>query len=126
VYSVACSEIAVAARITPTGWAPLPEDCALRAATAISLHATEYTDFTLADFAAYEGAALLVDLLKAADALDRYRLPLTRWWPDTTRLRHQPPPWLPSHAHHLVVTTETARLDGTDLQRAFRDSPGER
>ncbi|MER6171831.1 hypothetical protein, partial [Streptosporangium sp. NPDC001681] len=56
-----------------------------------------------------EGA---VDLLKAADCLDRYRLPLTHWWPDPSYLRITVPSWLHAVAFDLVVRSEQARFDG--------------
>ncbi|WP_051713141.1 hypothetical protein [Spirillospora albida] len=61
----------------------------------------------------------LVGLLRAADALDRYRLPLARWWPDLSRLTVQVPTWMPPLAHRLVVLTEEARLDGATPETAL-------
>ncbi|MGW2199115.1 hypothetical protein ACWCSH_43130, partial [Streptosporangium sp. NPDC001682] len=57
-------------------------------------------------------ARLPVDLLKAADCLDRYRLPLTHWWPDPSYLRITVPSWLHAVAFDLVVRSEQARFDG--------------
>ncbi|MFE9846560.1 hypothetical protein [Streptomyces goshikiensis] len=82
------------------------------AAIAIALHNLPYEAFRPAQHAAYRRAPQLTDLLKAADCLDRYRLPLARWWPDLTHLRVTVPAWLPPFAHGLVVHSERARLDG--------------
>ncbi|MFJ9440816.1 hypothetical protein ACIRRH_02965 [Kitasatospora sp. NPDC101235] len=60
------------------------------------------------------------DLLKAADALDRYRLPLTRWWPDPSRVRLSVPAWLHPLAHDLVVHSEQARLHGAPDTQALK------
>ncbi|MFF3316719.1 hypothetical protein ACFYV5_14555 [Streptomyces sp. NPDC003035] len=83
-----------------------------RAATAIALHDVSYDTFTGPQRRAYRASPHLVDVLKAADCLDRYRLPLRRWWPDTSRLRIPLPGWLPATAFALVVRSERARLDG--------------
>ena len=50
-----------------------------RAAEAIAVHDVPYDRFTARQERAYMRAPHLVDILKAADCLDRYRLPLQRW-----------------------------------------------
>lgn len=89
------------------------------AATAIGLHDIPYAAFTPAEHRAYQQAGLLVDLLKAADCLDRYRLPHMRWWPDPSHLRIAIPDWLHRVAFDLVVRSEQARLDGTPHHKAL-------
>lgn len=87
------------------------------AITAVALHDVPHEAFTGKQERAYQRHQVAVDLLKAADALDRYRLPLARWWPDLPRLRLQVPAWAPLLAHDLVVGSEQAVLDGaTDAQ----------
>ncbi|MER8103011.1 hypothetical protein [Kitasatospora sp. NPDC094016] len=94
------------------GTAPTPE-----ATTAVALHDVAHHAFTDDQTSAYRRHQDAADLLKAADALDRYRLPLARWWPDPSRLRLPVPVWLHPVAHDLVVHSEQARLDGaTDTQ----------
>ncbi|MFJ3584628.1 hypothetical protein ACIPPS_20710 [Streptomyces sp. NPDC090127] len=83
-----------------------------RAATAIALHDVPYERFTGPQRRAYRAAPHLVDVLKAADCLDRYRLPLRRWWPEVSRLRLALPDWLPAAAFALVVRSERAHLEG--------------
>lgn len=90
-----------------------------RAAQAIALHDVPYDRFTAWQKHAYRDAPHLVDVLKAADCLDRYRLPLQRWWPDLTRLRIPVPDWLPPAAFALVVRSEQAALDGATHHRAL-------
>lgn len=90
----------------------LPAAVLRRAATAIALHDVPYDRFTGLQQRSYRASPRLVDVLKAADCLDRYRLPLKRWWPDTARLRIPVPDWLPPAAFALVVRSERARLDG--------------
>jgi hypothetical protein len=51
--------------------------------------------------------------------MDRYRLPLTRWWPDPSRLRIAVPDWLHPHAFDLVVRSEKARLEGATHNQAL-------
>ncbi|MEU6331543.1 HD domain-containing protein [Streptomyces sp. NPDC047049] len=81
-------------------------------AAAIAVHNRPYDAFAPGQRDAYQHAPHLTDLLKAADCLDRYRLPLSRWWPNTTHLRLTIPAWLSPFAHGLVVHSERARLDG--------------
>lgn len=83
-----------------------------RAAEAIAVHDVPYGDFTAQQKRTYEASPHLVDVLKAADCLDRYRLPLQRWWPELTHLRTPVPNWLPPAAFALVVRSERAVLDG--------------
>ncbi|WP_256178064.1 hypothetical protein [Kitasatospora aureofaciens] len=87
--------------------------------TAVYLHDHPYDAFTDDQARAYRRSSLLVDLLKAADALDRYRLPLARWWPDLSRLRVAVPAWLLPIAFDLVLHSEQARLDGAAHREAL-------
>ncbi|WP_236654594.1 HD domain-containing protein [Streptacidiphilus anmyonensis] len=82
------------------------------AAAAVALHDVPYCRFTPAQEADYARARQLTDLLKAADCLDRYRLPRADWWPDTSRLRIEVPAWLSRFAFDAVVRSERARLNG--------------
>ncbi len=81
------------------------------AAVAAQLHEIPYAMFSLADATAYQRAAQLVDLIKAADALDRYRLPKLKWWPDAAHLRVDIDP-LREFAFDLVVRSESAHVRG--------------
>ncbi|MFC9228318.1 hypothetical protein ACFTZI_05010 [Streptomyces decoyicus] len=84
------------------------------AATAVRLHDVPYDAFTPDDLADYARARHITDLLKAADALDRYRLPKLSWWPDHSRIRTAAfLPLCPS-AFELVVASEAAHLAGID------------
>ncbi|UWM52283.1 hypothetical protein N0X72_26530 [Streptomyces carpaticus] len=100
----------------------LPPEPLGRAVLAVSLHDIPHEAFTPEQADAYRQAPHLVDLLKAADALDRYRLPLTRWWPDAARLRITVPPWLHPLAFDLVVESEGARLDGADHHQSLHQA----
>lgn len=97
----------------------VPEPALHRAAIAIGLHDVPYDAFTAAQDHAYRQAQHLVDLLKTADCLDRYRLPLARWWPDISRLRVPVPDWFHGLAVDLVLRSEKARLDGADQRDAL-------
>lgn len=83
-----------------------------RASTAIRLHDVPYGAFTPAD-EAEAGASLVSDLLKAADALDRYRLPKLSWWPDPAQVRADAFEGLRSTAFDLALRSEVLRLSGT-------------
>jgi hypothetical protein len=85
-----------------------------KATAAIRLHDIPYTAFTRSDAADHAGTERITDLLKTADALDRYRLPTLDWWPRYEYLRVIPPMWLRRTAFDLVVETESACLDGAD------------
>ncbi|MEU6236795.1 hypothetical protein [Kitasatospora sp. NPDC047058] len=89
------------------------------AITAVALHDTAHEAFTGDQANAYHRHPEAVDLLKAADALDRYRLPLARWWPDLDRLRLAVSAWLPAAAHDLVVHSEQAHLAGATHTQAL-------
>ncbi len=82
------------------------------AATAIAVHNLPYDAFDARQHAAYQRAPHLTDLLKAADCMDRFRLPARRWWPNPAHLRLTIPAWLPAFAHGLVVHSERAHLNG--------------
>ncbi|MEU6967459.1 hypothetical protein AB0A71_06935 [Kitasatospora aureofaciens] len=97
----------------------LPPDVSTQAANAIGLHDVPYTAFTTEQNRRYQQAPHLTDLLKAADCLDRYRLPLIRWWPDPSQLRLLVPTWLHPVAFDLVVRSEQARLDGATSHGAL-------
>ncbi|WP_424707630.1 hypothetical protein [Kitasatospora acidiphila] len=90
----------------------LPPALVDRAAMAVHLHDIPYTRFSPEQNLAYRRAPHLTDLLKAADCLDRYRLPLPRWWPDPSHLRVTVPAWLHTISFDLVIRSEQARLDG--------------
>lgn len=101
-------------------------DRVLRAAVAVRLHEVPYDAFGERDTTEHAAAEQVTDVLKTADALDRYRLPKQKWWPNDQFLRALPPPWLHSVAFELVVETETARLDGADSAEAVRTALGGR
>ncbi|MFJ9719955.1 HD domain-containing protein [Streptomyces sp. NPDC101213] len=97
----------------------VPEASLQRAAEAVAVHDVPYGRFTARQERAYRDAPHLVDVLKAADCMDRYRLPLQRWWPDTTRLRIPVPDWMSPAAFALVVRSEQAALDGATQREAL-------
>src|SRR4051812_34545956 len=84
------------------------------ATIAIRLHDIPYIAFTELNAADHTATERITDLLKTADALDRYRLPTLEWWPRYEYLRMIPPMWLRRVAFDLVVETESACLNGAD------------
>lgn len=83
-----------------------------QAATAVRLHDLPYAGFTTDDRADHARAEQISDLLKAADALDRYRLPKLSWWPDSAHVRTGVFDQLRATAFDLVVRSESAHLAG--------------
>lgn len=55
---------------------------------AIRFHAFDYQEF--ADFEEYEDNKTIIDLLKTADSLDRFRLPKLKWWINNDYLKIKP------------------------------------
>jgi hypothetical protein len=93
-----------------------------RVAIAIRLHDVPYADFGPDDRTDHTRAEKTCDLLKAADALDRYRLPKLNWWPDRTRIRAAAFDRLRAIAFDLVVRSETAHLAGLDSAEAVHEA----
>ncbi|GHJ28568.1 hypothetical protein TPA0910_30010 [Streptomyces hygroscopicus subsp. sporocinereus] len=84
------------------------------AATAVRLHDVPYAAFTADDRTDHAQAEGISDLLKAADALDRYRQPKLSWWPDSSLVRTAAFDALRATAFELVVASEAAHLAGLD------------
>ncbi|MFG1949283.1 HD domain-containing protein [Nonomuraea sp. NPDC048826] len=97
----------------------LSTEAVTAACAAVSLHNVDHNGFSAAQRVWYARAPQLTDLLKAADCLDRYRLPLTRWWPDPARLRVSVPAWMHDVAVDLMLASEQARLDGATHHEAI-------
>lgn len=86
--------------------------------TAIALHEVPYKDFTLQQQSLYHEHAILVDLLKTADALDRYRLPKLKWWINDEYLRLVPSPAMKQIAFNLIALSEGNFLKLKDSQES--------
>ena len=86
------------------------------ASTAVRLHDVPYSAFTADDRTDHTQAEGITDLLKAADALDRYRQPKLSWWPDSSLVRTPATAFdaLRAAAFELVVASEAAHLAGLD------------
>ena len=90
----------------------------IQAATAVRLHNVPYEAFTADDHADYARATHICDLVKVADALDRYRLPKLTWWPDARHVREPAFDQLRAVAFDLVVISEAAFLAGASSVEA--------
>ncbi|MFJ9617842.1 hypothetical protein [Streptomyces noursei] len=90
----------------------------MQAATAVRLHDVPYSAFSPDDQADYLRHRTICDVVKAADALDRYRLPKTKWWPSTQRVREPAFDTFRSLAFDLVDISEKAHLRGVDSAAA--------
>ena len=58
--------------------------------------------------------------LRAADALDRFRLPKVKWWIDDSYLEIKPTAEMKEFSFNLVVSSEQYRLNGAgDVESIF-------
>ena len=65
-------------------------------------------------------ASPLSKYLRAADALDRFRLPKVKWWIDDSYLEIKPVAEMKEFSFNLVVASEQLRLNGTgDIESIF-------
>lgn len=101
------------------GLAPTPRRI-VQAATAVRLHDIPYEAFNAKDKADYARAERITDTIKAADALDRYRLPKLNWWPDAQYVRDPAFDRLRGLAFDLVLVSERAYLAGASGTAAVR------
>jgi len=91
-------------------------------AAAIELHEIPYDTFTLGQQELYRTNTLLVDVLKTADALDRYRLPKLKWWINDEHLRLRPSLSLKQIAFTVVATSEGNFLKQSDSHASVRSA----
>ncbi|WP_411144910.1 hypothetical protein [Streptomyces sp. x-80] len=92
----------------------------VQVATAVRLHDVPYEAFTADDRADHSRAERITDVLKAADALDRYRLPKLKWWPDARYVREPAFDQQRDLAFDLVLASERAYLAGASGTAAVR------
>ncbi|ANW19112.1 hypothetical protein [Streptomyces clavuligerus] len=92
----------------------------VQAATAVRLHDVPYEAFTAGDQSDHARAERITDVVKAADALDRYRLPKLKWWPDARYVRESAFDELRGLAFDLVLISERAYLAGASGTAAVR------
>lgn len=104
---------------------PSPSEV-IKAATAIRLHEVPYEAFTADDRADHARTARICDLLKVADALDRYRLPKRSWWPNAQYVREPAFDQLLPLAFDLVVISEEAFLARASSVAAVRFAVAEK
>jgi len=77
---------------------------------AISFHDVPYKKIEVN--ANYKKNKILIDILKTADALDRYRLPSLRLWFKDKFISYIPPEYLKYVAYELVISSEINFLKG--------------
>lgn len=92
----------------------------VQAATTVRLHDMPYEAFTADDTSDHARAERITDVVKAADALDRYRLPKLKWWPDSRYVREPAFDQLRGLAFDLVLVSERAYLAGASGTAAVR------
>lgn len=96
----------------------MPPAAVRQAAVSVRLHEVPYPDFTPDDETDYTTARVVTDVVKAADALDRYRLPKLTWWPDAQHVRVDAFEELKAVAFDLVLWSEADHVAGTDSTSA--------
>jgi len=63
-----------------------------------------------------------IDILKTADALDRYRQPNLKWWMDRREIKLIPSKELDKFAYKLVTTSEGLYLNGLNNIRSVHEA----
>lgn len=89
-----------------------------RVAVAVELHDVPYSRFNEVQQPRYEAVRDVVDVVKTAAALDRYRLAERARWLREEYLRLAPPTWLKALAYRLVLRSESSHLFGVPNQRS--------
>ncbi len=89
-------------------------------AFAIRYHNRDYSEFECG--VEYSKFHNIIDLLKIADALDRYRLPKLKWWPNQTLFRRDVPKNFMIFSYNLVLKSELAFMRNTDGLKAVINS----
>lgn len=59
-----------------------------------------------------------IDIVRAADALDRYRLPKTKWWINDKKLKMRIPLYLKNAAFGMTVRSEESFLNGAGSEES--------
>lgn len=88
--------------------------------SAIILHEIPYSQIENID--KFHKHRDLIDLLKTADALDRYRLPKLKWWIDDRFIKIIPSDNEKMFAYNLIVDSEKKYLSTGDSVRSVFDS----
>lgn len=83
---------------------------------AIKLHEIPYEG--IVDSSEYKKNRWIVDMLKTADALDRYRLPKLKWWINDVYLKIKPSERLRALAFDLTTISEQLFLHGASNRDA--------
>lgn len=104
---------------------PSPSEV-IKAATAVRLHEVPYEAFTADDRADHARTMRICDLVKTADALDRFRLPKLSWWPNSRYVREPAFDQLLPLAFDLVIISEEAFLAGASSVAAVRYAVAEK
>ncbi len=84
---------------------------------AIKLHEVDYN--LMSKYIAYQKNSMIVDILKTADALDRYRLPKLKWWIDDKFLKLKPSDEFKAFAFDLIITSEKRFLQGNKSEASI-------
>lgn len=89
---------------------------------AIYLHETPYANFDSKQCVIYKQHMIIVDILKTADALDRYRLPKLKWWLKDEYLVDIPPMEMKEFALNLIVMSERRYLSSLNSKESVMNS----
>lgn len=88
----------------------------------VANHSKDYSDIPSYDLDAYKVA---IDILKAADALDRFRMPKEKWWPRIELIKLQAAHGLIPYAKELTISSERKILSDEDPYQAVFESAKE-
>lgn len=86
--------------------------------TAVAFHDISFDDSCRIETLPKEAEYL--DVLKAADALDRYRLPKLKWWFSDTCVKLSIPLEIKSFAFNLILTTEMDRMRNLPIRQSIQ------
>lgn len=79
---------------------------------AIRFHASDYEEFASSE--EYEKYGNIIDLLKTADSLDRFRLPKLKWWIDDDYLKIKPSQKIINFSFKCFFYSEKFALSGLE------------
>lgn len=85
---------------------------------AIKFHAFDYQK--LSDSEEYKNSKTIVDLLKTADSLDRFRLPKLKWWIDKEYLKIEPSREIIAFGFKAFFYSEKFALSGVEDLKSIK------
>lgn len=97
----------------------LSSDDRLMIIASVKNHSLDYADMPSSDLNVYKDA---IDILKAADALDRFRMPKEKWWPRVEFINLEVAHKLIPYSRKLTIESERMILSDIDQYEAVLDT----